>query len=146
MIYVETLREEEGGTYGASVSVSLSRRPKEVGVLEVYFDTNPSSADKLREIALEGIRQIAENGPSEEQFNKTIKNLEKNIPERKITNSYWMSALTNWVDFGEDMVEEYEAAVKALTPADIQALASSFVNESNKIEIVMRPGKTAEKE
>ena len=146
MIYVETLREEEGGTYGASVSVSLSRRPKEVGVLEVYFDTNPSSADKLREIALEGIRKIAENGPSEEQFNKTIKNLEKNIPERKITNSYWMSALTNWVDFGEDMVEEYEAAVKALTPADIQALASSFVNESNKIEIVMRPGKTAEKE
>ena len=146
MIYVETLREEEGGTYGASVSVSLSRRPKEVGVLEVYFDTNPSSADKLRDIALEGIRKIAENGPSEEQFNKTIKNLEKNIPERKITNSYWMSALTNWVDFGEDMVEEYEAAVKALTPADIQALASSFVNESNKIEIVMRPGKTAEKE
>lgn len=146
MIYVETLREEEGGTYGASVSVSLSRRPKEVGVLEVYFDTNPSSADKLREIALEGIRKIAENGPSEEQFNKTIKNLEKNIPERKITNSYWMSALANWVDFGEDMVEEYEAAVKALTPADIQALASSFVNESNKIEIVMRPGKTAEKE
>ena len=146
MIYVETLREEEGGTYGASVSVSLSRRPKEVGVLEVYFDTNPSSADKLREIALEGIRKIAENGPSEEQFNKTIKNLEKNIPERKITNSYWMSALTNWVDFGEDMVEEYEAAVKALTPADIQALASNFVNESNKIEIVMRPGKTAEKE
>lgn len=146
MVYVETLREEEGGTYGASVSVSLQRRPKEVGVVEIYFDTNPSSADKLREIALEGIRKIAENGPSEEQFSKTVKNLEKNIPERKITNSYWMSALTNWVEFGEDMVEEYEAAVKALTPADIQALASTFVNDSNKVELVMRPGKTAERE
>ncbi len=146
MIYVETLREDEGGTYGAGVNVSLSRRPKEFGVLQIQFDTNPTSADKLRALALDGLKKVAENGPTEEQFDKAIKNLQKNLPESKISNSFWMSALRNWVDYNEDFANEYEAAVNSLTAADVQSLAASFVKNANKIEVIMRPGVTAEAE
>ena len=146
MIYIETLREDEGGTYGASVSASLNREPKQYGVLQVAFQTNPSSADKLRELALDGIRKIAAEGPTDEQYDKTIKNLEKTVPERRITNSYWMSAIKNWYDHGNDSVAEYDEALKAITPAKIKNLAARILSEGNLAEIVMRPDNTAEAE
>ena len=146
MLYVETLREDEGGTYGASVSASLSREPKEYGMLQVAFQTNPDSADKLRRLAGEGIRGIAENGPTAEQYDKTYKNLEKNIPERRINNSYWMSSIKNWYDHGNDIDKEYEAALKTLTPEKIKNLAARLLSEGNLIEVIMRPDKTGEAE
>ncbi|MBO4917759.1 MAG: insulinase family protein [Bacteroidales bacterium] len=146
MLYVETLREDEGGTYGASVSASLTREPKQYGMLQIAFQTNPDSADKLRELAKDGLRGIAANGPTAEQYDKTYKNLEKNIPERRITNSYWMSAIKNWYDHSEDIDKDYEAALKALTPEKIKNLAARFLSDGNLIEIVMRPGKTGEAE
>lgn len=146
MVYVETLREEEGGTYGASVGVSVDREPKQYGLVEVSFQTNPSSADKLRVLAKDGLKKIAEQGPTAEQFDKTVKNLQKRIPERQITNSYWMSALKIFIDHGEDFVAEYEAAVNALTPEAIKAFAASFINDGNLIEVVMRPDNAAEAE
>ena len=146
MLYVETLREDEGGTYGASVSAQLNREPKQFGMLQVAFQTNPASADKLRQLAADGLRGIATDGPTAEQYDKTIKNLEKNIPERRITNSYWMSAIKEWYDFGNDTDKEYEAALNALTPGKIKNLAARFLSEGNLIEIVMRPDKTGEAE
>ena len=146
MLYVETLREDEGGTYGASVSASLSREPKEYGMLQVAFQTNPDSADKLRSLAKDGIRGIAENGPTAEQYDKTYKNLEKNIPERRITNNYWMSSIKNWYDHGDDIDKEYEAALKTLTPEKIKNLAARMLSEGNLVEVVMRPDKTGEAE
>ena len=146
MLYVETLREDEGGTYGASVSASLSREPKQYGLLQVVFQTNPSSADKLRNLAQEGIRGIAANGPTAEQYDKTVKNLEKNIPERRITNNYWMGAIKRWYDYGEDLDKVYEAELKTLTPEKIKNLAARLLSESNLVEIVMRPDNAAEAE
>ena len=146
MLYVETLREDEGGTYGASVSVQLQNEPKEVGIMQVVFQTNPSSADKLRQLAKEGIRGIATDGPTAEQYDKTVKNLEKNIPELRINNNYWRMRIKEWYDYGFDYDKEHEAALKALTPEKIKALAARFLSEGNLAEIVMRPDKTGETE
>lgn len=145
MVYVETLREDEGGTYGASANAELNRLPKEYGILQVAFDTNPTLADKLRELAKDGIRGIAQNGPTEEQFDKAKKNMEKNVPERKISNSFWMNSIRRYIVYGEDYVSEYEKALEALTPEMVKDAAASFIN-GNLAEIVMRPDKTMEAE
>ena len=146
MLYVETLREDEGGTYGASVAVQLAREPKEFGMMQVVFQTNPPSADKLRKLAADGIRGIAENGPTAEQFDKTVKNLEKNIPELRINNNYWRMRIKEWYDYGIDYDKDHEAALKTLTPEKIKALAAKFLADGNLIEIVMRPDNTGEAE
>ena len=146
MVYIETLREDEGGTYGASVNASLMEEPKQYGVLQVVYQTNPGSADKLRALALDGIRKIAAEGPTAEQYDKTVKNLEKTIPERRITNNYWMSAIKEWNDHGLDVDKAYDAALKAVTPDKIKTLASRLLSEGNLVEVVMRPDKTAEAE
>ncbi len=146
MIYVETLREDEGGTYGASVSVSLAREPKQFGLLQIVYQTNPPSADKLRSLALEGLRKVASEGPTAEQYDKTVKNLEKNIPELRINNNYWRMRLKEWYDYGIDYDKDHEAALKTLTPEKVKALAAKFLAEGNLIEVVMRPDNTGETE
>lgn len=140
MIYTETLREEEGGTYGASAISGASNAPHETRTLQVIFQTNPESADKLRELAIKGLKDVAENGPTADHFDKTVKNLEKEIPENKVHNSYWTRALLAHELYGiEDNIAEYEAAVKALTPEKVQKAAADLLNSGNFIELVMRP-------
>ena len=138
MLYTETLREDEGGTYGASSSVEVSKKPDERHMMQVAFQTNVDSADKLRELAKSGFRGIAENGPTADQFDKTVKNLQKNIPERRQRNSYWNSIIRQNVLYGVDYDNDYEAAVNALTPEKIQAAAREFL-DGNFVELVMRP-------
>ena len=139
MTYVETLREDEGGTYGASVSGSASDSPLSQRHIEVFFETNDNDADKLRALAVKGMKDIAENGPSEKMYDKTIKNLLKKIPESKLRNSYWSAALERYALRGYDYITLYEAAVNALTPEKVKATAADLVANGSFLEIVMRP-------
>ena len=138
MLYTETLREDEGGTYGASSAAEVSNKPDERHMMQVVFQTNVESADKLRELAKAGFRSIAENGPSADQFDKTVKNLQKTIPENRQKNAYWSSILLQNARYGYDYDKDYEAAVNALTPEKVKAAAQEFLN-GNFIELVMRP-------
>lgn len=137
MAYVETLREQEGGTYGAGTSGS-SEPGEGVYLLQVQFDTNVEMADKLRSIAQKTVENMAADGPTAEQFDKTVKNLEKNIPEAKLRNAFWMREVYKNVMYGIDHLTEYEAAVKALTPEKIKATAGKFL-QGNSVEFIMRP-------
>ena len=138
MVYTETLREEEGGTYGASTSPQVSNKPDERRMLQVSFQTNVDSADRLRELAKKALVDLAENGPTEDHFDKALKNLQKNIPESRLRNSYWATMLNEGILYGIDYDRDYEAAVNALTPEQVRGAAKDLL-EGNLVEIVMRP-------
>jgi len=139
MVYVATLREDEGGTYGASTSTDVSTAPRPAHSLSVSFQTNNESTDKLRELATKGLREIAENGPTAEQFDKTYKNIQKTIPERQLRISYWLNALKFNSLNGIDRVTAYKAAADALSPEGIKSAAAELLSSGNFIEVVMRP-------
>ncbi|MGM9764848.1 MAG: M16 family metallopeptidase [Candidatus Cryptobacteroides sp.] len=146
MRYVKSLREDEGGTYGASSYGMLDIYPRPESLLQVAFETNPSSADKLIKLSLEGLNSLAEDGPTAEEFDMAKKNLEKNIPESRITNRHWNNALRFNELYSIDYDAEYEAAVKALTPADIQNILKATLASGTVKTIVMRPDNSAEAE
>ena len=139
MIYVATLREEEGGTYGASISFVLQQKPKDRALIQVYFDTNPESADKLRKAAVEGLSALMNDGPTEEQLSMTIENFKKNIPESRIRNSYWLSNIMNYYEYGTDFDKEYEEAVADINSENIRNAVKDIVSQGNFIEIMMSP-------
>jgi len=139
MIYTDTLREEEGGTYGASAYIGVQRIPEERVVAQVYFNTNPAQVDRLRELAVEGFENLAKNGPTEEQLTRAIENFKKNIPESRISNKYWMEQLQNYYTFGEDEDALYEAAVSYITAENIKAALQEVLSQGNFIEVVMGP-------
>ena len=140
MIYTDTLREEEGGTYGAGVSAGMQKYPEERALIQVYFDTNPESADKLRELAVSGLQGLMENGPTQEQLNRTTENFKKNIPENRITNSWWLNALQMHYNYdGLDYDKEYEAAVNEISADNIKSALKAVLDQGNFIEVMMSP-------
>ena len=139
MIYTKTIREEEGGTYGVGVAMVGQRTPQERVIIQASFDTNPEQAPKLCELAIKGLKELAENGPDEEKFNMAIENFKKNIPESRISNSYWMSNLSQYYDYGIDYDKEYEEAVNSVTPAGVKAVLQAVLAQNNFIEITSAP-------
>lgn len=145
MRYVTSLREEEGGTYGAQTVAEAVNAPEEYLLLQIAFNSKPALADRLRELALVDLEKLASEGPTAEEFDMTKKNLEKNIPESKIKNSYWLGAIVVNESLGLDRVNDYEAAVNSLTAEDVQKAAKEILS-GNHIEVIMRPGETVESE
>ncbi len=141
MIYTKTIREDEGGTYGVGTAMQGQRYPVERAVIQVQFDTNPEMAEKLGELAKKGLKELAENGPDQDKFNMAIENFKKNIPEKRISNSYWNSNVYQHYKFGIDYDAEYEAAVNSLTPADVKAVLQAVLSQNNLIEITSGPQK-----
>ena len=140
MIYTETLREEEGGTYGASAYMNMQRLPEDRAMIQVYFNTNPEQSDKLRELAIKGLEDLAYNGPTAEQISMVIENFKKKIPESRISNGYWLSNIQNWYNYdGEDFDALYEAALPEINAENIKSVLQSILEQGNFIEIVMGP-------
>lgn len=145
-IYTETLREEEGGTYGASTSGSARQEPSPVYLLQVYFQCKPAMSMKLRQIAVDNLAKLADEGPTDVQMTRTIENFKKNLPEKRITNGYWLGNLQYYSRYGKDYDKEYEAAIGQLTKENIQKAAQQLIYSGNFVEVVMLPGQTAEQE
>ena len=139
MIYTKTIREEEGGTYGVGTAMVGQRDPEERVIIQVQFDTNPEQAAKLSDLAIKGLKELAENGPEQDKFNMAIENFKKNLPESRINNSYWFSNLQNYYEHGIDFDAEYEAAVNSVTPADVKAVLQAVLAQNNLIEITSAP-------
>ena len=146
MRYTDSLREEEGGTYGAQTMASWTWEPKDETLLRYYFDCKPALADKLRGLAEDGMKSLAAEGPTADEFDKAKKNLEKNIPEMRETLRYWDGVIRQYHRFGFNRDVDHEAAVAALTPEAVKAIVAEILAAGNKAEAVCRPAKTAEAE
>ena len=144
--YVESLREQEGGTYGAHSAVRLIRRPEACAVIQVSFDCRPSLCDRLRQLAVEGIHDLAENGPTDEELSNARQNLQKNIPESRQRNTYWLERIETYLSYGEDEDAAYEAAVNALSKESVRNTLHELLSQDNFVELVMKPAASAEAE
>ena len=88
MTYTKTLREDEGGTYGAAVQKITSNQPEEYGALLIVFDTDPERQERMRQVVKDDVLNLAKNGPSEEYVSKTRENFLKNRQENLIKNNF----------------------------------------------------------
>ncbi len=139
MIYTKEIREKEGGTYGVGIGMAGHRSPVQRAIIQVQFDTNPEQAEKLCSIAKTQLNAFAENGPTAEELAMAIENLKKNIPESRISNSYWLSVLTKWDEHGTDFDAEYEDAVNNVTSTDVSAILKNILEQKNAIEFKSMP-------
>lgn len=143
--YLTSVREEKGGTYGVQVYGSTQARPHETYQMNIQFDTNTEMADELREIVMQEIREIAENGPKNEDIEKTREFLAKQWKNSLEQNGSWMPYLLDFELLGLDYIADYEATLRAVTGADVQALAKKILADNNLVQVVMRPAPAVEK-
>ena len=144
-LYVKTIREEEGGTYGVSVNVSVSRHPVVRRNLLVQFQTDPTKAEKLNGLVFKGLEGIAADGPSQEHFDKTIANLKKSHAENLRKNNYWLTKLSQYFADGLDFVTPYDATLERVRPQDVQQLVKEFTMTKDRRVIIFRSKEVTKK-
>ncbi|PRZ28152.1 M16 family metallopeptidase [Flavobacterium granuli] len=140
---METLREQEGGTYGASVYSSLSKRPKESASFYVYFDCNPDKVDKLVSIVHQEIDKIKNGTIDKEDLDKALISYLKDVKEQKEYTGYQMNLLYDYFieGYNRDEAKNNVDLINAIKPQDIQKFVQLMMNNSQSFEIVFKPAK-----
>jgi zinc protease len=141
IIYTEKVREEQGGTYGVSVSGGIYKYPKEEGLLKISFETDPDKFEKLIPIVYEWVDSVAQNGPSIELLRKVQEYELKTYDQASVLNNYWQYCMYHYLYEGIDYDKNYKELVKQLTPENIAAMLRDILKPGNRIEVTMQPEK-----
>lgn len=139
--YTETIREEEGGTYGVGVWTSASKIPYEGYKVNMKFDTDPERADHLKSIVFAEVDKLRKDGPKEVDVHKTIEYFIKTREENLKENRFWLTTLVSMDKYGLNTIDKanYDAIVEGMTVKKLQQFADKIFAESNIVEVVMFP-------
>ncbi|MGI6219423.1 MAG: M16 family metallopeptidase [Bacteroidaceae bacterium] len=137
--YVQTLREDEGGTYGASVGEISEPIPQPRVGLTIYLTTDQSKQARLLPLIYKAIDDFMQNGPRQEDLDKVKEYLFKQQQQRVRDNAYWLNMIYNLKTVAIDSYTGYEEIVRSITASELRDFARAFFDGSNHSEIIMEP-------
>ncbi|MDN3672949.1 insulinase family protein [Flavobacterium branchiarum] len=143
MKLLETLREQEGGTYGASVYSSLTKRPQEQATFYVYFDCDPDKAEKLVSIVFQEINKIKNGEIDKEDLDKALTSNLKDVKEEKEYTSYELNVLYDYFveGYNRNDAKNNAAIIRAITPSDVKKFTALLMKDAQSYELVFKPKK-----
>ncbi len=138
--YIDTIREEEGGSYGVSVNTNTSRLPEESFSLEINFKCNPAQQEGLVDIVKAEIANL-KNNASQAYIAKAKENLLKNREESVLNDSYWGGAIANYLKYGEKIIsdETYQKTLDGISSKQIGKFTKKYLGRAHSIELIMQP-------
>ena len=139
--FTESIREEEGGTYGVGIRTSLERIPYGKANMTIGFDCDPERADDLKAKVYLELDKLAKEGPSAEDLSKTVENMLKTREQSKEHNSYYLNAIygfyVNGINY--DDPANYEDILKSLGTKDVKKAMKAFYKKPNVVDVVFKP-------
>ena len=136
IVYTETIREEEGGTYGVRTSSNLSPITH-TWMFLFGFDTNPQDEKRLTDRAHAELLKVVNEGPREADFNKVKEYMIKQHAQNLRENSYWMNIIkSNVLDYGDNHTD-FEKIINDITIDDMKKFNKKLFNGKNIIEVTM---------
>jgi zinc protease len=141
IVYVETVREDEGGTYGVGVQLSAQKRPEQLAEGVISFDCDPARADDLKKIIYREIDKLVNEGPTQENLDKAVSSILNDRQEAKMHNSYWLGILSRYYSYGIDSNDpkNYENILKSFTVKDIKKIAGKMFKKADVVDLVFKP-------
>ena len=137
MVYLETIREKEGASYGVSAGGQMNCYPKEEAVFQIYFDTDPAKREKMEQIVMAEMQKVAKEGPKPEHLAKVKEFMLKQYTEQIKENGYWLNRLLDYYFNKVDMNTGYEKLVNEITVKDVQKFTKALLKQGNIIEVTM---------
>ncbi|MRX68366.1 zinc protease [Flavobacterium resistens] len=139
--YTESLREKEGGTYGAGVKAGIDKLPISKVNIQINFDCDADKVEHLLPIVYQEIDKIKKGEIAAEDIEKTRTNYLKSREDSKNFNSYSMNLIYNYFenDYNMNDPKNYVDIVKSITAKDIQEFAVSVLDKADAMEVVFKP-------
>lgn len=139
--FLQTIREEEGGSYGVNVGGNLELIPKPTFSLALTFDCNPDKQEKLMQIVWKELNDLKTTPVNANDLDDIKKALLKNREESLKTNSFWINTLynnsLNQIPFSTD--EEYKNLISKINQKTIQQFSKHVLDSSSSVEVIMSP-------
>lgn len=135
IVYTNTLREEEGGTYSPATQAMINPFNNEWTVLYMFV-TGDDSKEKLCKRAHEEFLKLLAEGTNEENFNKVKDAALNQYQINSKSNSYWQEAIYQ-NEMGQDVATNHEAAIKNLTLEEFNAFIKNLYNGNNRMQVIM---------
>lgn len=143
--YRETIREDEGGSYGVNVQASYARFPKNYQSFVVDFQTNTTKGDRMREIVYEQIQKVIREGVDDEEVDDAVLMMKKGRAGmlKNRGNAHWMEALRFYDETGKDIDSPvfFEKPLEKVNGKAVQVLAKKFFDTAECVDIVVRSKK-----
>ncbi|MCW3807567.1 M16 family metallopeptidase [Plebeiibacterium marinum] len=141
--YMETIREEEGGSYGVGVRPSISKRSYEHAVITMSFDCDPEKQEKLTGILKSEIENLVNNGVNTDDLNEIKKSYIKSRQESEDKNNFWLSVIQGSLMNEEPIAttDEYNKIIEGLSEKSVQKFAKKLFKGYDSVEVVMVPKK-----
>lgn len=134
-VFIDTLREEEGGTYTPFATAGLNPNTGKWQIV-YQFQTNSDMKDKLVARADAELLKLLADGASAEAFNKVKEANIKQYENQIRTNNYWLDGIIN-VERGHDTLTGKEAALKNVTLEQLNTFMKNLYNGKNRIQVIM---------
>lgn len=141
---LEVIREDNSSVYSIRANPSVDKYPKPKYKVTISYGTDPEKVSEVQEAVFAEIRDIAENGPTEEDLAKAREKLRR---EREINlreNGFWLGALSNgYLYEGGDFsgFDAYDELVSQLTIESIKEAATSYFDFDNYFSVTLKPAK-----
>lgn len=136
----EVLREKLGGTYSANVGGGATRVPRPEYTVQLSYGSSPENVETLAPSVLAFIDTLKRVGPSAADVEKVKAQQLRALETSLKLNSFWRVNIESRDQAGEDLAGLLdETAIRALTPAKIQASANKYLNQGNFARFVLLP-------
>jgi zinc protease len=142
----EKLREDLGGTYGASVGAGYTRIPVGEYSVTINFSCDPARTDELIKATFADIEELKKSGPLEKQVTDTREKLIRDNETSVKQNAYWTTQLSLRYLSGEpiDTLFEMPEHYKKLTVASVHEAAKRYLNPKNVVKVTLFPEKKSQ--
>lgn len=139
---VESLREKLGGTYSPDVGGGCSRIPRQEYAIQVRFESSPDNVESLTKAVFALVDSLKTQGPTAADVEKVREQILRSREVEVKQNGYWLGNIMAREQAGEDiggLQDTYDAMVRRLTAAQIQAAAKQYLDVGNYARFVLLP-------
>ena len=137
----EVLREDMGGTYGVSVSGSISKRPTERFSLSIGFGCAPENVEEMVQAIRDEIEIVRSKGLDDTYAAKVRESQRRDRETNLKENGFWLSVLKTYYSLEMDprLILDHDALVARVTPENLRLTAERYLLPGEAFEAILYP-------
>ncbi len=138
----ETIREDEGGTYGVRTGGSISDVPVEEYFYYVSFETDPERVDELKELVYLELDSLRNGHVKERYLEEYREAYRKGRSENLEEPRTWISMMSAYAQNQPvRYTAERDQLVESITLEQVVEFANRILNEDRMLDVVFLPMK-----
>ena len=140
---ITEIREKMSGVYSPICILEYEQLPVPEYFLLVFFGCNPNNTDNLSNAVFTILKNMQQNGPSEETLVKVKNQMIKQRETKLQTNEFWQQTLSDmWLQYDDvKLISTFEERVNRITATEIVNFLQQYFDIEHYVRLNLYPEK-----